>query len=72
LNLLFKEINLKIDDLLARITGNNKRIKRFGDLTNETGKQLYINIGGAKKENLQNLQELISLFGFLKDCQVKI
>ena len=57
--------------LLARITGK-KHIKRFGELTNETGKQLYINIGGTKKENLQNLEELISLFGFLKDCQIKI
>lgn len=57
------------DDLLSSIKGK-KHIKKFGKLENMKGNQLYINVGGNRTENITKINQLASLFSFMRDFKI--
>ncbi|MDF0555100.1 hypothetical protein [Kamptonema sp. UHCC 0994] len=57
------------DDLLSSIKGK-KHIKKFGKLENMNGNQLYINVGGNRTENITKINQLASLFSFMRDFKI--
>ncbi|QUS60605.1 DUF262 domain-containing protein [Synechocystis sp. PCC 7339] len=61
------------DELLERIPAgrSGKRIAKMGDLYDSNRHRLYINISGGRKENIDNFNQLFSLFSFTQDVKIK-